>query len=113
MNESKVIYVATDSRPMQSPQSGMERQILAYSRKLMVVRNYFKQGWKGDAHKHAHEQLVYVVKGHIKFLAEGKLFELHSGDSVVVAGDVPHQAAALEDSEVLDVFTPYRQDYVA
>jgi hypothetical protein len=29
-----------------------------------------------------------------------------------VDGSVEHQAAALEDSEVLDIFTPYREDYV-
>jgi len=36
---------------------------------------------------------------------------MHSGDSLVVEGDVEHQASALEDSEVLDVFVPYRKDY--
>jgi hypothetical protein len=30
---------------------------------------------------------------------------------VVVDGDLDHQASALEDSEVLDIFTPYREDY--
>jgi hypothetical protein len=28
-----------------------------------------------------------------------------------VKGDVEHQATALADSEVLDVFVPYRSDY--
>lgn len=34
--------------------------------------------------------------------------EMHDGDSVVVAGDVEHEARAPEETEVLDVFTPYR-----
>jgi quercetin dioxygenase-like cupin family protein len=55
--------------------------------------------------------MVYVVKGHIVFEAEGKSWELRAGDSVVVDGDLDHQASALEDSEVLDIFTPYREDY--
>jgi hypothetical protein len=29
----------------------------------------------------------------------------------VVPGGREHQASALEESEVLDVFTPYREDY--
>jgi hypothetical protein len=36
---------------------------------------------------------------------------MHSGDSLVVEGSVEHQATAQEDSEVLDVFVPYRSDY--
>ena len=42
----------------------------------------------------------------------GKAFELRAGDSVVVEGNVEHQASASEASEVLDVFTPVRADYV-
>ena len=44
-------------------------------------------------------------------MLRGKTVEMHSGDSVVVAGDVEHEARALEETEVLDVFTPYREDY--
>jgi quercetin dioxygenase-like cupin family protein len=36
---------------------------------------------------------------------------MHSGDSIVVEGDVEHQATALDDSEVLDIFVPYRREY--
>jgi len=36
---------------------------------------------------------------------------LLAGDSVLVDGNVEHRARALEDSEVLDVFAPYRSDY--
>jgi len=55
--------------------------------------------------------MVYVTRGHILFEAEGNQWNLHAGDSLVVDGGVEHQASALEDCEVLDVFTPYRKDY--
>jgi quercetin dioxygenase-like cupin family protein len=51
------------------------------------------------------------VTGRIQFNSKGKTIELRSGDSVMVRGKVEHQATALEDSEVLDVFAPYREDY--
>jgi quercetin dioxygenase-like cupin family protein len=38
-------------------------------------------------------------------------FEARSGDSFVVPGGMEHQASALEESEVLDVFTPFREEY--
>ena len=54
---------------------------------------------------------MYVTRGHIRLHAEGKTWDLHAGDSVVVNGGIEHQAEALEDSEALDIFTPYREDY--
>ncbi len=55
--------------------------------------------------------MVYVVRGHILFQAQGKSWEMRSGDSIVIEGGIEHEASAFEPSEVLDVFTPYRQDY--
>jgi quercetin dioxygenase-like cupin family protein len=71
------------------------------------------KGWIGARHSHPHEQLVYVVSGHLRFEHPGGKFEAKAGDSFLVPGDVEHQASALEDSEILDVFTPYREDYAA
>jgi quercetin dioxygenase-like cupin family protein len=108
---SKVVYVASGAPKTTSPEQGMSRQVLAFNPKLMVVRNYFVKGWAGARHAHPHEQLVYVVKGHILFQAEGQSWELRAGDSLVVEGNVEHQASAFEESEVLDLFTPFREDY--
>jgi quercetin dioxygenase-like cupin family protein len=55
--------------------------------------------------------MVYVVRGHILFQAEGKNWEMRAGDSIVVEGGIEHEASAVDASEVLDVFTPYRQEY--
>jgi len=90
----------------------MQRQVLAYNHNVMLVRYHFLRGWKGISHSHPHEQLVYVVTGRIEFDVAGKTIELRSGDSVIVEGNLEHQATALEDSDVLDVFAPYREDYV-
>jgi len=111
MKEGGVVYTATDATPVTTPEPGMKRQVLAYSPELMLIRHNFVAGWVGARHSHPHHQLVYIVRGHIRFEAEGKATELRTGDSVVVDGNVEHQASALEESEVLDVFTPYREDY--
>jgi quercetin dioxygenase-like cupin family protein len=64
-----------------------------------------------DAHSHGHDQLVYVVAGAIRVDVAGRTFDVAAGDSFVVDGGVEHQASALEPSEVLDIFTPIRNDY--
>ena len=81
MTDSGVVYTATDATPVSTPEPGMLRQVLAYNPQLMMVRHNFKK------------------------------WNLRAGDSVVVDGSLDHQASALEDSEVLDIFTPYREDY--
>lgn len=111
MSESGVIYKHTGAGVKLTPEPGMVRQVLAYSPQLMLVRHQFEKGWNGARHSHPHHQLVYVTRGHIRFEAQGKTWDLRAGDSVVVDGDVEHQASALEDSEALDIFTPYREDY--
>lgn len=107
----KVVFVPSAEPEFSSPEAGMRRQVLAYNPRLMIVRNFFEKGWTGARHAHPHDQMVYVVKGQIRFEAEGQSWELRAGDSLAVEGNVEHQASAREDSEVLDVFTPFREDY--
>jgi quercetin dioxygenase-like cupin family protein len=89
----------------------MTRQVLAHSNDLMLVRHNFEQDWVGARHSHPHHQLVYIVWGALRVDVGGEVFDALAGDSFVVDGGVEHQASALEASEVLDVFTPVREDY--
>jgi quercetin dioxygenase-like cupin family protein len=104
---------STKSQDAQSftPEPGMIRQVLAHSDELMLVRHYFEQGWSSARHSHPHHQLVYVVRGMLRVEVAGEIFDVSAGDSFVVDGGVEHQASALDASEVLDVFTPVREDY--
>ncbi len=94
-----------------TPEPGMIRQILAHTDQLMLVRHFFEKGWVGARHSHPHHQLVYIVRGSLHIDIAGKTFNVSEGDSFIVDGDVEHQASALEESEVLDIFTPIREDY--
>ena len=111
MPDNSVVYTATDAAKVTTPEPGMLRQVLAFSPHLMLVRHNLEKGWKGARHSHPHHQMVYVVRGHIFFQAEGKSWELRAGDSIVVNGGTEHEASAFEASEVLDIFTPYREEY--
>jgi quercetin dioxygenase-like cupin family protein len=111
MTDGDVIYAPTDATAVTTPETGLKRQVLAYNSQLMLVRHHLAKGWTGTRHKHPHDQLVYVVRGAIVFSGGSKTVEMHGGDSLVVAGGVEHEARALEETEVLDVFTPYREYY--
>jgi quercetin dioxygenase-like cupin family protein len=111
MTAERVKLVAISDRAMFSPEAGLSRQVLAYTRDLMLVRHLMEKGWVGARHSHPHEQLVYVVRGHLRFTGGDKTFDARAGDSFVVPGGIEHQTSAVEESEVLDVFTPFRKDY--
>jgi len=111
MSENGVVYKATDGGGVTTPEPGMLRQVLVYNSQLMLVRHTLEKGWRGARHSHPHHQMVYVVRGAIRFQARGKTWEMRAGDSLVVDGGIEHEASAMEASEVLDIFTPYREDY--
>jgi quercetin dioxygenase-like cupin family protein len=93
------------------PEKGLTRQVLAWNERMMLVRHLMEPGWIGTKHSHPHEQLVYVIRGHLRVTVGEQAFDAAAGDSFVVPGGVEHQASAVEESEVLDVFTPFREDY--
>jgi quercetin dioxygenase-like cupin family protein len=94
------------------PEPGLIRRVLAYNDKLFLAEHQMVKGWAGAMHSHPHDQVVYIVRGHLKVSCPGKGFELRTGDTFVVRGGVQHGASALEDSLVIDVFTPCREDYI-
>ena len=108
---SAVEVVPSQDETMSNPEPGLRRQVMSYSPSMMLVRHRMKQGWVGARHSHPHEQMVYIVSGCLRFEHPEGVFEAKAGDSFLVPDNVVHQASALEDSEVLDIFTPYREDY--
>jgi quercetin dioxygenase-like cupin family protein len=106
-----ITVISSSEEAMSTPEAGLHRQVMSYSPSMMLVRHMMKKGWVGVRHSHPHEQMVYVVSGRIRFQHPGGVLEAGPGDSFLVPGNAEHQASALEDAEVLDVFTPYREDY--
>jgi quercetin dioxygenase-like cupin family protein len=107
-----LVVVKIDAAPESKPEPGLTRKVMAYNDKLFLAEHQMVKGWVGTVHSHPHDQVVYVVRGHLKVTCQGKTFEIRSGDSFVVRGGVDHGASALEDSLVIDVFTPCREDYI-
>ncbi|MBA4493568.1 cupin domain-containing protein [Paenactinomyces guangxiensis] len=89
---------------------GVRRKIFQPGKEIMMMEVQFEQGAVGSEHSHPHEQITYCLKGRLEFLIEGKKIELSAGESIYIPGDVRHGVKALEESALLDVFTPVRED---
>lgn len=107
-----VVVVPAAKRKQSAPEPGLTRMVGSYNDKLFLAEHRMEKGWVGARHSHPHDQLVYVIAGHLKVTCGDQTFEIRSGDSFVVRGGVEHQASAIEASYVIDVFTPCREDYL-
>ncbi len=112
MSDSGVIYAASEATQATKPEPGVLRQVLAYDPDLMLVRHTYEKGWKGARHSHPNRQMMYVVSGCVRLQAKAKNWKLRAGDSIIIEGGVEHETAALDNSEVLDIFMPFREDYL-
>ena len=64
-----------------------------------------------EEHSHEHEQIVNVVKGKTEVVISGSTYFMNPGDITLIEPNVLHRAKALEDSFIIDVFSPVREDY--
>src|SRR5258708_12391136 len=107
-----LIVVKQEAAKESKPEPGLTRKVMAYNDKLFLAEHQMSRGWAGSVHSHPHDQIVYVVRGHLKVTCQGKTFDVREGDSFVVRGGVEHGASALDDSLVIAVFPPFQQHYI-
>lgn len=91
---------------------GVSRKILSHAPNLMTVELHFDKGAVGAPHSHPHEQIGYIIKGRLEYTEAGETTILQTGDTYYVAPDVVHGVVALEDTWLLDIFTPEREDFL-
>jgi quercetin dioxygenase-like cupin family protein len=93
--------------------NGVSRKILTHQGLLMMVRFRFEKGGVGAAHSHPHVQCSYVASGRFEMTIDGDTRIIEAGDSYIVPSNVIHSAVALEAGELIDAFTPARQDFLS
>ncbi len=79
---------------------------------LMMVKAFVPKGSVVPMHHHVYEQMTYVLSGSLLVKTEEKEVRLNAGEVISFLSNVPHEVLALEDSEVIDVFNPIREDFM-
>ena len=105
-------FIHAADRPWEDVGAGVQRKILAFDERLMMVRVRFAPGAVGEVHRHPHRQVSYVESGSFEVEIGGERRRAEAGDSFFVAPDVEHGVVALEAGELIDVFTPCREDFL-
>jgi len=97
--------------PAEKMTDKITRRIVA-GEKSMAVWVDIKAGAHAAAHSHPHEQIVWMIKGKMDFRIGSDRRVLKAGDVAVIPGGVEHEAWCQEDTEVVDIFAPPREDFL-
>jgi len=91
---------------------GITRTTMSYDGLTMLCHFVMAQGAKIPLHNHPAAQHGYVIRGRVHFLEkDGPGFIASTGTSYLFEGAEYHGAEVLEDTELVEFFSPARPEY--
>ena len=103
-----------DEVPEEDVNELMKRKMI-YGDKVMVSKMKFKDGFVVPLHHHENEQVTEVISGTIRFwfgANKEQELDLHAGETIIIPGNLPHEALMIGDVEEIDIFAPPRADWI-
>lgn len=91
---------------------GVERMIMGYNRDLMMVKVRFQKNAVGALHSHKHVQSTYIAEGVFEVIIGEQSSVLQAGDTYFVQPDLVHGVVCKEEGLLIDVFHPFREDFL-
>src|SRR4051812_10543333 len=76
---------------------------------MTIARLHIAKGGVVPEHAHVNEQVANVERGALQFTIGGQEIVLGAGQSLAIPPNVPHAVVALEDTTVVDIFSPRRE----
>jgi len=105
-------FHALENLPEERVTDKISRRTLAGEREMIVWWS-MKAGAHAAAHYHPHEQIFWMLSGRMDFRMGDERRTCRAGDVGVIPGGVEHEAWFPEDTEVVDVFAPPREDFLS
>ncbi len=91
---------------------GINLTTLVHGDKTLMGQFKLIKGAAIPTHSHPHEQTGMMLSGKLRFIVDGETMDVEAGDSWCLQGGVEHSAEALEDTVVIEVFSPVRDEYL-
>jgi len=105
--------VTAEEQPWIEIAPGIRRRTITTGAKMYQMRAELAAGSRLPEHQHPQEQIAHILGGRLRLIAFGIPHELSTGESFYIASNVPHAIETIEDTVVLDTFSPPRDDYLA
>lgn len=105
-------FFQSDDNRWEEAGDGIMRQVTVYDSNLMMVKVRFQTGAQGALHNHTHVQASFIATGVFDITVNGETKRLKAGDAFYAASDLNHAAKCVEKGVIIDVFNPYRADFL-
>ncbi|OGF59337.1 MAG: cupin [Candidatus Fischerbacteria bacterium RBG_13_37_8] len=91
---------------------GVTYKTLVYGERTSLCEFKLEKGSIIPSHSHPHEQTGYMVSGKMNFIIGAETFIAEEGTSWNIPSYIEHSVKVIEDSLVIEVFSPVREDYL-
>lgn len=108
-----LLFVNGNENPWVDIVPGIKRRTIATGATMYQMRAELAAESILPVHQHPQEQIAHVIKGRMKMTVAGVPHELIAGDAIYLGSNVPHGVETIEDTTVIDTFSPPREDYLA
>lgn len=106
------MFTKSNSRKFRPLIPGIKMRPLAWEEKTLLCEFQLKKGSKIPAHHHPYEQTGTLISGKVNFRIGNEWNLSEAGDSWSIPENVEHEVEVLEDSLILELFSPIRNDYL-
>ena len=96
---------------VQQLDNGITRQMITAGN-MMLAQIFVPKGVSFPAHRISSEQIPIYLKGGAVYQSEQSRIEAREGDILYIPAGVEHSDQVVEDTVVLDVFSPPREDWL-
>lgn len=112
MAEPRVHLHRWDEIALEKVTEMVSRKIISGER-MTVAQVYLKRGSLVPRHVHESEQMTCVLQGALRIVVRTEEVTVREGEVLHIPAAIEHQAEALDDTFVLDLFSPARPDWIA
>lgn len=81
-----------------------------HGKSMTLAHWVIEKGAPLATHSHEHEQILFVIEGHMHF-SEPSHVDVKAGEGIVFPSNEPHGGVAYERSVCVDIFSPPREDF--
>ncbi|WP_445458137.1 cupin domain-containing protein [Flavobacterium sp. HNIBRBA15423] len=106
------VFFENDKMEWEVVDDKIQRQIVGFDDKIMMVNVHFDKDGIGVMHNHPHTQVTYIAEGKFEVTIGDETKIIKKGDSFFVPSNVMHGVVCVEEGMLIDVFSPMREDFL-
>jgi quercetin dioxygenase-like cupin family protein len=90
---------------------GISMKTLVYGELTLMTEVVLTKNTIMPIHHHPYEQTGFMISGRLNLHIDKDVYEIKPGDSWMIPRHIQHYVETIEDSMILEIFAPPREDY--